>query len=320
MSGFSADWLRLREPFDHQARQAAFEALALGAQAERWRVELAGAPLSVLDLACGSGSTLRALAPRLGGLQHWRLLDHDPALLAAVPHALAEWAQEHGHQVTLPEAGTPAAHHIEIQGAHFKALVTLEQADLVQDLHRLNPNPSGSRPHLITGSAILDLVSADWLRALVHKAHEAQAAMYFALSVDGQTAWTPPDPLDETVHGLFAAHQLRDKGFGPALGGKAVAEALRYMREAGYAVRQAPSNWVIDAQAVGHAPAAQTSAMLTAMIEGMASAALEQAQVSTPTTTASANQLITTWRTRRLAMLPTTRLQVGHIDIYATLP
>jgi len=58
MSGFSADWLSLREPYDLRARSTkVLDAVAAA---------LAPLPtLTIVDLACGTGSTLRALAPHL---------------------------------------------------------------------------------------------------------------------------------------------------------------------------------------------------------------------------------------------------------------
>ena len=56
MTGFSADWLTLRELYDARARNP--KVLAAVA------ASLAALPsLTIVDLACGTGSTLRALAP-----------------------------------------------------------------------------------------------------------------------------------------------------------------------------------------------------------------------------------------------------------------
>ena len=38
----------------------------------------AATAIAVVDLGCGAGSNLRALAPHLPRVQHWRLVDHDP--------------------------------------------------------------------------------------------------------------------------------------------------------------------------------------------------------------------------------------------------
>jgi hypothetical protein len=308
MSGFSADWLRLREPFDHQARLATFNALGLSTQVKQWRAKSGSPALTVLDLACGSGSNVRALAPQLGGAQRWRLLDHDPALLSAVPKALADWAQRHGYPHEIREQGPHGPGCIQVIGSDFSVEVTLECLDLARDLPRLDL----AQTQLVTGSALLDLVSATWLEALVQQAFKARAAMLFALNVDGHTTWTPPDPQDSAIHDLFGSHQSRDKGFGPALGAQAVSLALRLMGQAGDRVTQAPSDWVIDASHTPPDPAFDNPAMVAAMIDGMATAALEQAHGS--------NQTIAFWQARRLAVIPSTRLQVGHVDLFATLP
>jgi len=294
MSGFSIDWLGLREAFDHRAREAAIDAFALPALARQWRDANADGGLSVVDLACGSGSNLRALAPRLGPDQRWRLVDHDPALLAAAPAALARWAEAEGYAWRGSGDGA-----IGIAGLGFSAEVTLEALDLANDLHRL----ALAGTQLVTASALLDLVSAAWLATLVRLARDARAAMLFALSVDGRVAWSPADPSDAAIHRLFDAHQRRDKGFGPALGRQAPALASRLMDDAGYLVQQASSDWAVEG----------SDAMLAAMIDGTAEAAKEQALPS-------GRPAVDAWRARRHAMRRSTRLEVGHIDLFAALP
>lgn len=68
--GFSAEWLSLREPADHAARD---RGLALQA------MRSAGEEPVIVDLGSGTGSTMRALAAP-GAV--WHLVDHDPDLLA----------------------------------------------------------------------------------------------------------------------------------------------------------------------------------------------------------------------------------------------
>lgn len=289
MTGFSTEWLRLREPFDTQARDAAAPALDLPRQAAAWRA--ASPVLQIVDLACGSGANLRELAPRLGGAQRWRLVDHDPALLSAVPQALAEWAGRHEFQCTLGDT-------LQVTGPGFSAEIIRETLDLAHDLTRLDLRAA----QLVTASALLDLVSARWLQALTTQVQGTAAALLFALNVDGLRHWDPVDPDDAFVHGCFGRHQLRDKGFGPALGPQAVSAMQALWPEAGYQVRQARSDWVIEG--------ASSAAMLSAMIEGTAVAALEQEPGAQPRVQA--------WQARRQASLGTTRLQIGHVDLLAT--
>jgi hypothetical protein len=79
LSGFTAEWLALREPADAAARS---NALAAG---------FAGSVRRAVDLASGTGANFRYLAPRLGGARQWLAVDRDPRLLAAlIPPAGAD--------------------------------------------------------------------------------------------------------------------------------------------------------------------------------------------------------------------------------------
>ena len=297
MSGFSADWLSLREPFDHAARETIAAALDLPVRLARWRKRAPGEALAVIDLACGHGANLRALASCLGGAQHWRLVDHDSALLAAAPQAIAQWAHQHDYRFKVDD-DTGEVHAIDIAGPNFHAMVVRQRVDLAHGLESLD---FGEAP-LVTACALLDLVSAPWLQMLIRKAQAARAALLFGLNVDGRTTWDPVDPHDERVHRLFSQHLRRDKGFGPALGSQAAATVLQQMASAGYATLQTQTDWVIDG--------AQAPEMQLAMIEGMAAAALEQDP--------AAQGVVLAWKTRRSAGIGSSRLRVGHVDILAT--
>jgi len=297
VNAFSAEWLQLREPFDQVARMTAAAALDRAGRLARWRSQRRDQALAVVDLACGHGANLRALAPSLGGAQHWRLVDHDPALLAAVPDALGQWARRHAYRYRL-ESGAGFEPAIEIAGPGFRARVVCERVDLARDLDGL---AFGEKP-LVTACALLDLVSAPWLQALISKAGAAHAALLFGMTVDGLTAWHPADPGDELLHGLFNQHQHRDKGFGPALGSKAAATALLQLSDAGYETVMTPSDWVIDGSLAPE--------MQRAMLDGMAAAALEQNM--------AAEDAVRSWTARRGAAIGSTCLRVGHVDIAAT--
>src|SRR6187551_1839661 len=77
---FSAEWLKLREPFDRRARNRdvldAVFAFCAGKSS-----------LTIADLACGTGSTLRMLHPHIKARQHWRLFDNDLSLLGRAPES-----------------------------------------------------------------------------------------------------------------------------------------------------------------------------------------------------------------------------------------
>ncbi|WP_137920069.1 class I SAM-dependent methyltransferase [Hydrogenophaga sp. 2FB] len=270
---FSADWLQQREPFDSAARNGAAGRMQLLSRLTPPQ----GSPWRVIDLACGTGANLRWLAPRLGGPQQWLMVDHDAALLRRIP-----W---------------------DFSGAGFQASTVRQQTDLARQLDTLPWHAA----HLVTASALLDLVSAEWLQRLVAHAIAARAALLFALSVDGRHQWTPQDPHDATVDRLFRAHQRRDKGFGPALGADAIAACRRALRAAGYRVFTTSSDWVLD----GHEQP-QAAALQRALIGGMAAAAREQDPASQATLQA--------WCERRQAAVADSRLRVGHVDLLALPP
>ncbi len=110
MSGFSADWLRLREPFDTAAREASLLAPAGGGRDSPAGAEVTASnrsalgdaladwrrtrgELAVIDLGAGTGANLRFTAPRLGGPQRWTLIDNDPALLGLAAAETRAWAR-----------------------------------------------------------------------------------------------------------------------------------------------------------------------------------------------------------------------------------
>jgi GNAT superfamily N-acetyltransferase len=266
MTGFSADWLALREPFDRAARGESAAALNLQAIAVRLRGD--EAVLRVIDLGCGTGANLRELAPRLGGVQQWLMVDDDPSLLAALPDSIG--------------------------GPGWQAKARPLCIDLAAALDAV---PFGEAT-LVTASALLDLVSASWLDTLLSRVRAANAGVLFALNVDGRVVWEPGIAGDAEIHGLFVAHQRRDKGFGPALGAEAAELAVTRLDSMGYRVTQAQSDWCIE-----------DPSMLRAMIEGMAAAALDQ--------DAAAHELVGAWKARRLALIERTCLRVGHRDVLA---
>ena len=288
MSGFSADWLALREPFDAAARAAAL--------VETLRGHLArGAPLDIVDLGAGAGSNLRWLAPRLGGEQRWRLVDHDSALLAAASEATREWAVRRG--ATVGRVGDA----LTVRAADLACEVRTEARDLARNGLAATPLPPGG---LVTAAALLDLVAEPWLETLAAHCRQAGAAVCFALTYDGRTVCTPNEPDDALVLELFNRHQRLDKGFGAALGPDAAHAAEQHFASQGYRVMTARSDWDIGPQ---HAP------MQRALLDGWLGAALEIA----PRQRSS----LSDWHRRRSAHVAAgrSRLEIGHVDLVGWL-
>ena len=209
MSGFSADWLALREPHDLRARNRTVLDAVIASLKDLRQIR-------IVDLACGTGSTLRALSPYIAGQQNWRLADNDLGLLARA-------------SATTKPAGVTVA------------TVPL---DLNRDLEAVLDGPVD----LITTSALLDLVSEPWLERLTVEIAARSIPLYAALSYDGRIEMSPADPLDAAMIAAVNAHQRTDKGFGPALGPAAADAAISRFEALGCSVVHGASDWVIGPQ------------------------------------------------------------------------
>lgn len=254
---FAAGWLDLREPYDRAARSRALLQSLTAWRQGRGR-------LQVVDLGAGTGANLRCTATALGGEQDWTLLELDPALIEAGRGRLA--------QATV--------------GWHYR------QLDLAIDLER---SVDGG-VDLITASALLDLVSEAWLERLVKLQRRTGAALLLVLSVDGRIAWTPMEADDRSVSEVVNWHQLTDKGFGPALGARAVEVLHGLLAEAAGDVLLSPSDWML-----GHADQELQLALLAGYVE-VAAGTVEG---------------LDAWAARRRRLIATgeSSLTIGHQDL-----
>ena len=229
----------------------------------------------VLDLGCGTGSNLRYLAPRLPRGQDWVLLDHDAELLA---------------RVEVPER---------------VGVVTRREGELARD-----GLAAVAETDLVTASALLDLVSEEWLRRLVDACRATFCGAHFALTYDGTIEWSVDAgaatadnvPDDGLVRDAVNAHQRRDKGLGASLGPAAGAVAERLFRAVGYRTSLGSSPWRLG-------PADRDVARR--LVDGWAGAAAEQQPEQA--------RAIRAWAERRRATIAGSRfvLTVGHLDLLA---
>lgn len=259
---FSAEWLALREPYDRRARNAAVMDAMAAAVSDK-------PSLGIVDLACGTGSNLRALSPRIKARQNWRMADNDLSLLARVPRAIAP-----------------------------RVTVTTVPVDLAHDLEAALDGAID----LIATSALLDLVSDEWLERLAVEAGARRLPLYAALSYDGRIELTPADAGDAAVVAAVNTHQRTDKGFGPALGPAAASTAVARFEALGYSVVRGEADWLFG-------PADREIQMQT--LSGWAAAAREIGGLALADAVG--------WLTRRRDLVTAGRstIRVGHVDLFA---
>jgi len=222
VSGFSAEWLSLREPADHRARNPAVLAALRASFADRSTV-------TIVDLGCGTGSNLRATVPYLPTRQRWQLVDHDATLLAIARNRLIAWA----------DSAERSGDDLKLSKDDCDLTVSFMQADFGAGA----AVALGGRPDLITAAALFDLVSRPWIEEFARRvAHEA-IPFYTALTYNGIETWHPPHDADAAMIDAFLAHQRSDKGFGPSAGPDATEALAEAFRACGYQVVTGDSSW-----------------------------------------------------------------------------
>jgi hypothetical protein len=221
-------------------------------------------PLEIVDLGAGRGSNARYLAGRLPLPQQWLLVDEDATLLADVGGLTPDFETRQ------------------------------------MNLGALDPAIFEGR-HLVTASALLDLVSETWLRSLATHCGAIGAVGLFALTYNGQSRCSPMEPEDDAVRELMNRHQRsNDKGFGRAAGPDAVDAAERSFLEVGYRVQRAASDWLLPPEA---------RELQRQLVEGWAQAATEIAP--------GESAMTLSWSRRRLAHIDAgrSRIIVCHEDL-----
>lgn len=281
-----SEWLRRRESADVAARAPAVTQAAVDAlPAEK--------VLRIVDLATGRGSNIRFLAERLPAAQQWVAVDRSPALLAVLHDTMAAWGEGLGYTVRREES------RCGVRGVDMECDVETRELDL----GRLDRDTIFVGRHLVTASALLDLVSESWLQTLAARCRDVGAVALFTITYNGRFSCVPGEPEDEMVRGLMNRHQNRDKGLGgPAAGPDAPASAEQAFLAVGYSVRREASDWKLTSA---------DAYVQRTLIEGWAEAATEMAPDEV--------LLISDWRARRLAHVDAGRshLTVGHDDLAA---
>ena len=236
------DWLDLRAPFDDAARQCALPLLdnaagALTVDCER--------PLVVIDIGAGTGNSMRwfdrHLRERLPGRSLQRVLvDADEAALEVA-------AQRFGEDVTTVAAPIASLPDIAAKALAEASLASTQPGNL-----------------LITGSALLDVLTREDMVAIAETLRRYSGIGLFLLSISGRWRLRPPHPDDEILDEAFGRHQRRES----RLGTQAVAALDVEARRIGAQVESSPSPW--------HLEAPKDSEFLTRFLTERVDAAIEE--------------------------------------------
>lgn len=167
------------------------------------------------------------------------------------------------------------------------------------DLNRIDDLPLQGAG-LVTASALLDLVSIDWLDRLIARLKDMRLPFYAALTYDGEMDWTKRHAGDAAVTRAFNQHQRGDKGFGPALGPQAAEAAAARLRAAGFRVTEAASPWRLGPD---------RAELQRELLAGIAAAAAE-----------AGAEGCDDWLRARLASLQEGVCRIGHRDLLALPP
>ena len=277
---FDAEWLALREPFDHAAISRTL--------ANRLAALLPARP-RLLDLGAGAGSVFRFLAPVIGRSQAWTLVDAEDALLGEAFSRIATWGEAQGWTVTWPSRALLL--HTPRGTWRVEGIV----ADLAEASSRL---PFAQADAVLCG-ALLDLVSHAWLE---HLASQLRSPFLACLNPDGRDAWLPRDRADPIVAAGFRRDQTRDKGSRPG------ARDARDQNRVAAVGRARIRGQRRDVRLAHSRPCA-------AMLVELASGAAASASAAMP----ARRTTIQDWHTRRDRQIARARLtvRIGHRDLLA---
>jgi hypothetical protein len=221
--------------------------------------------------------------------QAWTLIESDGALLNEGFREIARWAMHHGWTVTYP--GRAMLVHGPDGAWRLEGLV----ANLAVAPEAL---PLDAIDAVLCGG-LLPQVSRDWLERLVDTLRTPFLA---CLMDDGRDAWMPRHAADGLVANGLRRARGYDAGFGPALGTRAAPVAAALLRDSGFQVTLAASDWRIPRTALH---------MARVLIQDTAAAA----RIALP----RHSHAIDAWEAARLRQSLAARLgvRIGHRDMLA---
>jgi len=222
---------------------------------DRFRLELTALPNPrVLELGAGIGSMVERLVD-WGVLSSadYTLLDVDPALLARARERLEQWAEQRGALASSNADGS-----LRIRGAHGLDLTIRTRAAELERLHE-----PGARYDAVIACAVLDLVDVPSVLPALWPCLEPHGSFWFCINFDGETVFTPEDPLDSRIFSLYHRTMDERRRGGARSGDSRTGRHLfEHLRRAGARIlASGSSDWVVFADS-GKYPAREAEFLL----------------------------------------------------------
>lgn len=266
-------WLDLRVPYDDVARQDSLGLVEHAATALQEQAVSTAQPVMIFDIGAGTGNSAQwfkqHLEPRLPGRElQWVLVDTDRVALETAAGRVPE-----AHSVVAPITELPK---------------------IVDELLGKTPEPGQL---LITGSAVLDVLTQSDLEAITETVVRHAGLGLVLLSINGDWQITPADPDDIIISQAFAAHQQR----GDKLGAAGPTALLTAAHRAGITVTSGNSPWKLCA--------ARDQEFLERFLAERIEAVVEQQP--------QLRNVAADWLNRRRTQLAgDLTVEVDHVDVY----
>ena len=245
--------------------------------------------LRVLDLACGTGANMRALAPILPPDQDWIMLTGSEAEEEQVRDLLFRWAP----------AAEEIAGGLKIERQGLRIAVRFERHDVAA---------SGTMPDCeAAGLVVLDQnalrLTTSTFAAIANACARMGAVVHARCLYDGRIKLQPHHPADAQMTAALHRRLMEQTPLGAASGPLAASQLAERLELAGYSVIEGPGNAVLKAAG----PQGTDGALMRAILSQMAEAQRAVAR--------GHDKMIDTWAAR-----PRTVMEISKTDLVAFPP